>query len=126
MRKDKRPGSKLHRPLEPGIKMGATGTGPQTYSDFLQLDTLLSRQSMLSDPTLRYGVLLIVIHQVSVLWLKLMHHEVSEARREIAGEQLPQALKHFTRVKSIQEQLIADWKVLNTMTPVDYLAFRQL
>jgi tryptophan 2,3-dioxygenase len=67
-----------------------------------------------------------VIHQVSELWLKLMHHELAEARREIAGDELPQALKHFARVKAVQEQLIAAWKVLNTMTPADYLAFRHL
>ena len=126
MRKDKRPGTKLHRPLEPGIKMGSTGKGPQTYSDFLQLDVLLGLQSMLRDPPQRDELLFIVIHQVSELWLKLMHHELSEARREIASDQLPQALKHFARVKSIQEQLIAAWKVLNTMTPADYLAFRHL
>jgi tryptophan 2,3-dioxygenase len=126
MRKDKRPGTKLHRPLEPGIKMASTGKGPQTYSDFLQLDTLLSLQSMLRDPPQRDELLFIVIHQVSELWLKLMHHELSEARREIAGDELPQALKHFARVKAIQEQLIAAWRVLNTMTPADYLAFRHL
>jgi tryptophan 2,3-dioxygenase len=126
MRKDKRPGSKLHRPLEPGIKMGSTGKGPQTYSDFLQLNVLLSLQSMLRDPPQRDELLFIVIHQVSELWLKLMHHELAEARREIAADELPQALKHFARVKAIQEQLIAAWKVLNTMTPADYLAFRHL
>src|SRR4029453_4700333 len=110
MRKDKRPGSKLHRPLEPGIKPVSAGKGPQTYSDFLQLDLLLSLQSMLRDPPQRDELLFIVIHQVSELWLKLIHHEPRGAPREIAGDQLPQALKHFARVKSIQEQLIAAWR----------------
>lgn len=95
-----------------------------TYSDFLQLDTLLNLQRTLHDPPQRDELLFIVIHQVSELWLKLMHHELVEARREIAGDALPQALKHFARVKAVQEQLIAAWKVLNTMTPADYLEFR--
>ena len=99
---------------------------PETYADFLQLDVLLNLQSALRDPPQRDELLFIVIHQVSELWLKLMHHELVEARREIAGDELPQALKHFARVKAVQEQLIAAWKVLNTMTPADYLAFRHL
>jgi tryptophan 2,3-dioxygenase len=98
--------------------------GRETYSDFLQLDVLLDLQATLHDPPQRDELLFIVIHQVSELWLKLMHHELAEARREIAGDKLPQALKHFARVKAIQEQLIATWKVLNTMTPTDYLEFR--
>jgi tryptophan 2,3-dioxygenase len=98
--------------------------GRETYSDFLQLDTLLDLQATLHDPPQRDELLFIVIHQVSELWLKLMHHELAEARREIAADELPQALKHFARVKAIQEQLIAAWKVLNTMTPTDYLVFR--
>lgn len=126
MSKDKQSDPKLHRPLEPGIKLGKAGQGPQTYSDFLQLDTLLGLQSMLRDPPQRDELLFVVIHQVSELWLKLMHHELSEARREIANDELPQALKHFARVKAVQEQLIAAWKVLNTMTPADYLSFRHM
>jgi tryptophan 2,3-dioxygenase len=108
------------------VKANAAGRGREIYSDFLQLDILLGLQSMLRDPPQRDELLFIVIHQVSELWLKLMHHELAEARREIAGDELPQALKHFARVKAIQEQLIAAWKVLNTMTPADYLAFRHL
>jgi tryptophan 2,3-dioxygenase len=126
MRKD-RPGKpKLHRPPEAGIKTDFAGKGRETYSDFLQLDVLLSLQATLHDPPQRDELLFIVIHQVSELWLKLMHHELALARAEIAADALPQALKHFARVKAIQEQLIAAWKVLNTMTPADYLEFRHV
>ena len=118
--------SKPNRPRRTRVNANAAGRGRETYSDFLQLDILLGLQSMLRDPPQRDELLFIVIHQVSELWLKLMHHELAEARREIAGDELPQALKHFARVKAIQEQLIAAWKVLNTMTPADYLAFRHL
>jgi tryptophan 2,3-dioxygenase len=126
MRKNKPPRSNLRRPLEAGIKTPGAGKGRETYSDFLQLDTLLNLQNTLHDPPQRDELLFIVIHQVSELWLKLMHHELASARREIAADTLPQALKHFARVKAIQEQLIAAWKVLNTMTPADYLEFRHV
>ncbi|HEU4825758.1 MAG TPA: tryptophan 2,3-dioxygenase family protein, partial [Dongiaceae bacterium] len=126
MRKDKRTDPKLHRPSEAGIKTEFAGKGRETYSDFLQLDVLLSLQATLHDPPQRDERLFIVIHQVSELWLKLMHHELALARAEIAADALPQALKHFARVKAIQEQLIAAWKVLNTMTPADYLEFRHV
>jgi tryptophan 2,3-dioxygenase len=115
---------KPSRARQPQDNAVVTAKGRETYSDFLQLDILLNLQATLHDPPQRDELLFIVIHQVSELWLKLMHHELSEARREIARDELPQALKHFARVKAIQEQLIAAWKVLNTMTPADYLEFR--
>ncbi|MEZ5833440.1 MAG: tryptophan 2,3-dioxygenase family protein [Dongiaceae bacterium] len=124
MRKDRPVDSKLHRPRRGGAKNA--GKTRETYSDFLQLDVLLTLQATLHDPPQRDELLFIVIHQVSELWLKLMHHELAEARREIAADSLPQALKHFARVKAIQEQLVAAWKVLNTMTPADYLEFRHV
>jgi tryptophan 2,3-dioxygenase len=117
-----RPGRKAPRNRQ---EAPSAAKGRETYSDFLQLDALLGLQATLHDPPQRDELLFIVIHQVSELWLKLMHHELAEARREIARDELPQALKHFARVKAIQEQLIAAWKVLNTMTPSDYLEFRR-
>ncbi len=116
--------SKLTRAPKAGTKTDLGGNGGETYSDFLQLDVLLNLQATLHDPPQRDELLFIVIHQVSELWLKLMHHELGSARREIAADALPQALKHFARVKAVQEQLIAAWRVLNTMTPADYLEFR--
>jgi tryptophan 2,3-dioxygenase len=126
MSKNKPTDPKPQRSRRSGSVPGSAAKGRETYSDFLQLDVLLNLQSTLRDPPQRDELLFIVIHQVSELWLKLMHHELAEARREIAGDELPQALKHFARVKAVQEQLIAAWKVLNTMTPADYLAFRHL
>lgn len=117
---------KSRRTRDPRATRIVAAQGRETYSDFLQLDVLLNLQATLHDPPQRDELLFIVIHQVSELWLKLMQHELAEARREIAADELPQALKHFARVKAIQEQLIAAWKVLNTMTPADYLEFRHV
>src|SRR5690349_10037072 len=88
------PDPSLHRPRESGIRTSFSGRGRETYSDFLQLDVLLNLQQTIHDPPQRDELLFIVIHQVSELWLKLMLHELTEARREIASDQLPYALKH--------------------------------
>jgi tryptophan 2,3-dioxygenase len=97
---------------------------PQTYSDFLQLDTLLDLQRAFQDPPQRDELLFVIIHQVSELWLKLMYHELGQVRDHIAGDDLADVLKCIGRIKAIQEQLISAWKVLTTMTPADYLEFR--
>ena len=42
----------------------------------------------------------------------------------IRNDDLRPAFKIFARVKRIQENLIQAWHILTTMTPADYLAFR--
>ena len=66
----------------------------------------------------------IVIHHVQELWLKLVAHELEAAIVAIRNDVLPPAFKALARVSRIQEQLIRAWDVLSTMTPADYLAFR--
>lgn len=93
-----------------------------TYSQYLQLDELLSRQLRRSD--CHDELLFIVIHQTSELWLKLCLEELTAARSRIAADQLRPAFKMLARVAGIQKQLIHSWDVLSTMTPSDYMAFR--
>jgi len=74
-----------------------------SYTDFLEIDTLLSIQNPLDG---HHDVpLFVIIHQTSELWLKLALHELHAARR-------------------IFEQLISSWSVLSTLTPADYAGFR--
>jgi tryptophan 2,3-dioxygenase len=65
-----------------------------------------------------------VIHQATELWLKVMIHELRAARHHVATDRLGPALKMLARVSRIQAQLIQSWDVLSTLTPADYLAFR--
>lgn len=95
-----------------------------TYSHYLRLDGLLCQQAPRSDS--HDEMLFIVIHQASELWLKLCLHELRAARVSIAADQLGSAFKMLARVAGIQKQLIHSWDVLGTMTPSDYLSFRQL
>lgn len=95
-----------------------------SYGDYLQLDTLLVAQRPLSDQ--HDEMLFIVMHQVSELWMKLVLHEIDAARAFIAADDLDAAFKATARVSRIQAQLIASWDVLATMTPADYLRFRDV
>jgi len=115
----------VKRPLEPGAKLDFEPEGRrQTYSDFLQLDTLLSLQAPIQDPPQRDELLFVIIHQVSELWLKLLHFELVEARRSIRADDLKTCNKTLARSKAILDQLISAWKVLLTMTTADYMTFR--
>jgi tryptophan 2,3-dioxygenase len=93
-----------------------------TYRSYLRLPELLSIQSPRSD--VHDELLFVTIHQASELWMKLCLHELGEARRRIAADDLPPALKMMARVSRIQMQLIQSWEVLATMTPADYAAMR--
>ncbi|HET7628575.1 MAG TPA: tryptophan 2,3-dioxygenase [Bacillales bacterium] len=93
-----------------------------TYGDYLDLDRLLSAQNRLSGH--HDEMLFIVIHQVSELWMKLILHELEAAIQAIENDQLPEAFKMLARVSNIQEQIIKSWDVLSTMTPAEYMEFR--
>ncbi len=93
-----------------------------SYGDYLQLDTLLAAQTPLSDQ--HDEMLFIIMHQASELWMKLVLYEIDAARKLIATENLSAAFKALARVSRIQAQLIQSWDVLATMTPADYLSFR--
>ncbi|RNB85170.1 tryptophan 2,3-dioxygenase [Brevibacillus fluminis] len=93
-----------------------------TYGDYLQLDKVLSSQTRLSDH--HDEMLFIIIHQVSELWMKQILHELSAAMTSIQEGQLEPAFKMFSRVSRIQQQLIKSWDVLSTLTPAEYMQFR--
>ncbi|QTM99134.1 tryptophan 2,3-dioxygenase [Sediminibacillus dalangtanensis] len=93
-----------------------------TYSDYLDLDRLLSSQKPLSDH--HDEMLFIIIHQVSELWMKLILHEIQSAIQAIHKGNLSEAFKMLSRVKKTQKQIIAAWDVLSTLTPSEYIEFR--
>ncbi|HTG22915.1 MAG TPA: tryptophan 2,3-dioxygenase family protein, partial [Reyranella sp.] len=93
-----------------------------SYGDYLQLDVLLNAQKPLSPA--HDEMLFIVQHQTSELWMKLMLHELTGAKRCIAADELGNAFKMLARVSRILEQLVQAWDVLATMTPPEYTAIR--
>ena len=103
--------------------MTATPAGI-TYADYLKLDQLLSAQQPRSQ--LHDEMLFIVIHQTKELWMKEMLHELKLAIRLIGEDRFAEAYKAMARVSRIQAVMTLSWDVLSTLTPVDYLAFRNV
>jgi len=97
-------------------------SGEMTYGDYLQLDRLLDAQTPLTDE--HDEPLFIIIHQTSELWIKLCLHELDGAIRHLRADRTRPAFKMLARIARVQEQLSQAWDVLATMTPSDYLRFR--
>jgi tryptophan 2,3-dioxygenase len=93
-----------------------------SYGQYLHLPELLNAQHRVSEQ--HDEMLFIVIHQASELWLKLAGHEVEAAIRNVRDDDFRHAFKVIARVKLILMQLTQSWSILSTMTPVDYLKFR--
>lgn len=115
----------LERGIEDSLVTDFADTHRNSYGDFLQLKTLLNLQKSFQDPAQPDEMLFIIIHQVSELWLKLMHHQLVEVRRFLQQDEFGPAMKNLDRIKAIQRQLITAWETLLTMTPADYMTFRQ-
>lgn len=93
-----------------------------SYGDYLGLDQLLGAQRPLTG---RHDErLFITIHQVQELWLRQLDQELVLAGDCLRADTPRQAFKAFARAGRIQRQLTEAWDVLTTMTPHDYLAFR--
>ena len=100
---------------------------PNSYSDQMRLDTLLDLQHSFSgdDASLVHDeMLFVVIHQTGELWFKLLLHETRLARQRIAQDEVLQTYKVLERMRRIVDQLTHAWDVLATLTPLDFLTFR--
>jgi tryptophan 2,3-dioxygenase len=101
-----------------------------TYSRYLKLDELLALQSVRSaesgDP--RDGehdeLLFIVIHQVFELWFKQLLHELDRACALLGAARVASAQQTLKRVLTILKVIVRQIDVLETMTPLNFNAFR--
>ncbi|QNU05858.1 tryptophan 2,3-dioxygenase [Peribacillus butanolivorans] len=94
-----------------------------SYGDYLNLNQILSSQHLLSGH--HDEMLFIIIHQTSELWMKLILHELTAATDNIKAGRLEPSFKMLSRVSRIQQQLVQSWNVLSTLTPSDYMEFRE-
>jgi tryptophan 2,3-dioxygenase len=108
-------------PSSDGAKMSFAKD--MSYIDYLSLDPILGAQKLQSSA--HDEMLFIIQHQTSELWMRLVLHEISVAREELAKGHFPSAFKMLTRVARIFEQLNGAWDVLRTMTPSEYTEFRE-
>ncbi len=100
--------------------------GAMSYGDYLGLDRLLSAQTVRSSPPHHDELLFIIQHQTSELWMKLLIHELRAARAFVRADQLEPSFKIFARIGHIQRMLFEQWSVLETLTPNEYLEFRDV
>ena len=95
-----------------------------TYADYLHLDQLLNLQDPKSEPEEHDELLFIVIHQVYELWFKQLLHELAHLQRRLEDGDTSHALHTLRRVLTILKVAVAQIDVLETMTPRQFLGFR--
>ena len=103
-----------------------------TYGNYLQLESLLSLQNgpegHFPEPC-NNEMHFIVVHQVFELWFKLINRELEEAitlmeGNEISEKNIPEIVHHLERCAETFRLMADQWKVMETLTPQDFLAFR--
>jgi tryptophan 2,3-dioxygenase len=112
--------------VQEGAEPGEAPREELSYDKYLKLDALLDAQQPLADPANHDEMLFIIQHQVSELWFKLVLHELDAAIGCLRHDQLARSIKILKRIKQVQHQLINQWSVLATLTPSEYVAFRNV
>ena len=112
------------REVEKGIHQDLAGE--TTYGDYLRLDKILDAQVPVSTPPHHDEMLFIIQHQVTEMWFKLMLHELEAAIDFMRQDKLDRCFKILSRVKHVQAKLFNQWAVLETLTPSEYLHFRDV
>jgi tryptophan 2,3-dioxygenase len=95
-----------------------------SYGGYLRVDDLISLQQLRSDPAQHDETLFIIIHQVYELWFKQLLHELDAVVGHLDRDHVLVGLRLLRRCHEIQRVLVAQVAVLETMTPMDFLAFR--
>jgi tryptophan 2,3-dioxygenase len=106
------------------------------YSEYLQLDKILGAQALESDKQNKHAhdeMLFIVIHQAYELWFKQILFEVNTVHAILAkpnindnSPELQTAVRRLNRVVEILKVLVHQIDVLETMTSLDFLDFRDM
>ena len=93
------------------------------YTSYLALEEILGAQRPKSDE--HDEVLFIVVHQVYELWFKQLIHELGYLQRMLEEGNDARAGATFKRLLTILKLVVAQLDVIETMTPVQFLAFRE-
>ena len=95
-----------------------------SYGGYLRVQELLGLQQVRSDPPQHDEMLFIVIHQVYELWFRQILHELDAILLRLDAGDVLGGTRLVRRCLEIQRVLVAQIAVLETMTPVDFLSFR--
>jgi tryptophan 2,3-dioxygenase len=96
-----------------------------TYGSYLKIDELLSLQQPRSAGPEHDEMLFIVIHQVYELWFKELLHEFDRVMRLLEQDETHRAQHTLKRILTILKVMVAQLDILETMTPLEFLTFRQ-
>ena len=99
-------------------------TEPLSYNKYLKVRDLIGLQECLSDPAHHDELLFITVHQAYELWFKQILHEVDAAASAMREGRAPSAARALARVAEIEKLLVAQIHILETMTPINFLGFR--
>ncbi|MET0635717.1 MAG: tryptophan 2,3-dioxygenase family protein [Chitinophagaceae bacterium] len=106
------------------------------YHDYLQLDKILNAQLLESDKQDAHAhdeMLFVVIHQAYELWFKQLHYEIDSVLGILAkpslndnSPELQTVVHRVTRCVTILRVLVHQIDIMETMTPMDFLDFRNM
>ena len=104
------------------------------YKSYLELDKILGAQSMMSvkaGQPAHDEMLFIVTHQAYELWFKQIIHELASVQKFFDHPEVDEKIigvvnSRLDRVLTIQQVLLNQIDVIETMTPLDFLEFRDL
>jgi tryptophan 2,3-dioxygenase len=97
---------------------------PLSYNKYLRVPELLELQTCLSSPAHHDELLFITVHQAYELWFKQILHEIDAAILLMKEDRAAEAAQALRRVVEIEKLLIAQIHILETMSPVRFLGFR--
>ena len=107
---------------------------PVYYGDYLRLDRLLSSQEPESAKigmNAHDEMLFIIVHQAYELWFKQILHELDRVETDfgkipVSDDAIAHIVHGLNRIYEILKLVVAQLDVLETMTPFDFLDFRDL
>jgi tryptophan 2,3-dioxygenase len=97
---------------------------PLSYNKYLRVADLIGLQDCLSDPAHHDELLFITIHQAYELWFKQILHELDAAVAMMNEDRLASAARTLRRVVEIEKLLVSQIHILETMSPISFLGFR--
>jgi tryptophan 2,3-dioxygenase len=97
---------------------------PLSYNKYLRVRELIDLQTCLSSPAHHDELLFITVHQAYELWFKQILHEIDATIRLMSEDRTGEAALAMHRVVEIEKLLISQIHILETMTPISFLGFR--
>src|SRR3569832_336370 len=97
---------------------------PLSYNKYLRVQDLINLQGCLSSPAHHDELLFITVHQAYDLWFKQILHELDAAIQFLEEDRVPAATRAVNRIVAIEKLLVNQIHILETMTPISFLAFR--